>query len=433
MITKSKRSTTSISRELCRLSIPLVGTQLANIALSTTDTLVMGNLSIAALAGGGLAVIWFNQIRTMVVGLLTPLGNRIAQKYACYEVTVQNNDSGAASELAQEIRILTRDGLFLAVAGGLVGGALLVGIGYLLPLFGQSESIVKSAFPMMWALAPGLIPCLMFQVSRQFTVGLGKPKSLLMITLGMVVLNLILNLCLAFGIGPIPALGVVGVGIATSMVHLVSAVIFLWKIFGDETMNRFHALDFWHFNSSSLIKQLRLGIPVALSYGAEAGMFSILAMVMGTFGDEALAAHNVVYQVTFIVFQIGVGFSHGASILISRFLGFSDFEAIKATANRVIVIMTSIVASFALLFYLVPKSVVVLFLEGESTKTIEIAVSLLLIGAVMEFVDTGQNLAIGVLRGLNDTKTSLFVSLIGYWVIGLPVTFSCLYLIVSKH
>ena len=71
MITKSKRSTTSISRELCRLSIPLVGTQLANIALSTTDTLVMGNLSIAALAGGGLAVIWFNQIRTMVVGLLT--------------------------------------------------------------------------------------------------------------------------------------------------------------------------------------------------------------------------------------------------------------------------------------------------------------------------------------------------------------------------
>ena len=77
-----------LNRQILALSLPLAGTQLANIAISTTDTFMMGQLSLGALAGGGLAVVWFNQIRTMAVGLLTPLGNRIASAHSLYELSL---------------------------------------------------------------------------------------------------------------------------------------------------------------------------------------------------------------------------------------------------------------------------------------------------------------------------------------------------------
>lgn len=153
-------------------------------------------------------------------------------------------------------------------------------------------------------------------------------------------------------------------------------------------------------------------------------MFSVLAMIMGSFGTAALAAHNVVYQVTFIVFQVGVGFSHGSSILVSRAWGLKDKALAQRVGIRAQLMMTSVVAGAALLFLLLPRPVLAPFIDNGDAQnakdTLALAVSLLAIGAVMEFVDTAQNIAIGLLRGIDDTTTGLKASLIGYWVLGLP-------------
>lgn len=418
----------SLQRQLLRLSLPLAGTQLANIALSITDTIVMGYLSVAALAGGGLAVIWFNQIRTMAVGLLTPLGNRIAQVHARYE----HNPS---TELQQEIRNLTRTGLFLATASGIIGAILLVLISYALPFFGQPSAVTDAAIPMMWALAPGLIPCLWFQVSRQFCVGLGKPQSLLGITLAMVVVNALLNFAFAFGYGPFPELGLVGIGLSTTLVHCTSAAAYFVLINRNPEINSFHAIDFWRRDATSfrsqllpqLRTQLRLGAPVSATYGAEAGMFSVLALIMGSFGADALAAHNVVYQVTFIVFQIGIGFSHGSSILVSRAFGLHDVHLSRRIGLQALATMMGVVSISAIFFLFTPEFVLRPFMRDATPEALALAVSLLMIGTLMEFVDTGQNVAIGALRGINDTSTGLKASLVGYWVVGLPAALAFAY------
>ncbi|SPJ41767.1 Multidrug resistance protein NorM [Corynebacterium diphtheriae subsp. lausannense] len=408
-----------INRRLLSLSLPLAGTQLANIALSTTDTIVMGQLGTQALAGGGLAVIWFNQLRTMGVGILTPLGNRIAHHHARWEESKVG--SKERDQVAAEIKDLSRVGLLLSTLLGVVGGFLLVGIGLALPLIGQPSGIVDYALPTMIALAPGLIPCLWFQVARQFTVGLSKPQALLLITLVSILINLVLDLALAHGYGPIPALGVWGIGLATSLVHLCTASIFLTLIKRNSSFNEFYDHHLWKASPSSIRRQLKLGVPVSLTYGAEAGMFSVLAMIMGTLSAEALAAHNVAYQVTFIVFQFGVGFSHGASIVVSSMFSTRSPQAARSAAVRAMVMVLIIVALAALAFWTIPRTVLGPFLHAADEQTITLAVSLLTIGALMEVVDTGQNVAIGVLRGIGDTTTGLKASLVGYWIIGLPV------------
>lgn len=407
----SKATPTAVNRQLLALSLPLAGTQLANIALAATDTAMMGQLSLSALAGGGLAVVWFNQVRTMAVGLLTPLGNVIAATHA--------RDPNAQ----EEIRSLSRVGWVVATLSGALGVIILLGIGYALPYFGQSQEVAHAATAMMWMLAPGLIPCLWFQACRQFCVGLGKPKSLLGITLGMVAVNALLDYALGFGPGPFPDLGVMGIGLATSITHVLSALAYLWLIAQDPELHPLHApfTARTHRLGSLLGTQLRLGLPVSATYGAEAGMFSVLAMVMGAIGAGALAAHNVVYQVTFIVFQIGVGFSHGSSILVSRAWGVGNKALARKAALHAQMIMTALVALCAVLFLSAPRQVLAPFMGGVAPSTIALAASLLAIGAVMEFVDTGQNIAIGVLRGIGDTTTGLKASLIGYWLIGLPL------------
>lgn len=431
----------SLNRQILALSLPLAGTQLANIAISTTDTLMMGHLSLGDLAGGGLAVVWFNQVRTMAVGLLTPLSNRIASAHARYESasrplsearSERPKPDRSASALQQDIRNLTRAGWLLATTSGIVGAIALIGVAYALPLFGQSAEITSAATAMMWLLAPGLVPYLWFQVSRQFCVGLGKSQSLLSITVAMIVVNAVLNYLLGFGFGPIPALGLMGIGLSTTLVHLVSALIYLRIISLDSTLVPFLAIDFWRADGGSaadrlrpLVRtQLRLGLPVAATYGAEAGMFSVLAMIMGSFGTAALAAHNVVYQVTFVVFQVGVGFSHGSSILVSRAWGLKNSSLAQRVGIRTQMMMTTVVAAAALLFLFAPQFLLSPFIDNgnaeNADETLALAMSLLAIGALMEFVDTAQNVAIGLLRGINDTTTGLKASLIGYWIIGLP-------------
>ena len=435
----------SLNRQILALSLPLAGTQLANIAISTTDTLMMGHLSLGDLAGGGLAVVWFNQVRTMAVGLLTPLSNRIASAHARYESasrplpetgshqsTGQLNFDRSASALQQDIRNLTRAGWLLATTSGIVGAIVLIGVAYALPLFGQSAEITSAATAMMWLLAPGLVPYLWFQVSRQFCVGLGKSQSLLSITVAMIVVNAALNYLLGFGFGPIPALGLMGIGLSTTLVHVVSSLIYLRIISRDSSLAPFLAIDFWRADGGSAADrlrplvgtQLRLGLPVAATYGAEAGMFSVLAMIMGSFGTATLAAHNVVYQVTFVVFQVGVGFSHGSSILVSRAWGLKNNSLAQRVGIRTQMMMATVVAGAALLFLFAPQFLLSPFIDNgnaeRANETLALAMSLLAIGALMEFVDTAQNVAIGLLRGINDTTTGLKASLIGYWIIGLP-------------
>ena len=76
-----------------------------------------------------------------------------------------------------------------------------------------------------------------------------------------------------------------------------------------------------------------LGIPIAATYGSEAGFFSVVALIMGGFGAAALAAHTVVNQLVYIVFQITVGLSHGASILVSREVALGRIASASASGG----------------------------------------------------------------------------------------------------
>ncbi|MFI1780580.1 MATE family efflux transporter [Streptomyces rubiginosohelvolus] len=406
------------SRALGVLAVPLILTQLAQVALTTTDTVMMGLLGTTELAAGGLAIVIFNQIRTMCVGLVTSVGNQIAAAAARAE---QTEDDAAHEDGRNEVRAIVRAGLAVATLAGIVGAVLMILIGYTLSWLGQDASIVGLTRTMLYALAPGLLPCLWFQAIRQFTIGMRRPQALLQITLVSIAVNAGLNWILIHGTFGMPQLGLTGVGLATSSVYLLSFVALYLAAKRDGELAPLLSLDITRADAATVKRLLVLGVPIAATYGSEAGFFSVTALMAGSFGADALAAHTAVNQLVYIVFQVAIGLSHAASINVSRELALGNRDGARRIKNTALACAGAVMTVVGAVYLTLPGLVLAPFLETGSDRTFTIATQLLVVTAFLQFFDCAQNIGVGLLRGLDDTKSGFRITLIGYWAIGLPV------------
>ncbi|MFI9344879.1 MATE family efflux transporter [Streptomyces sp. NPDC052773] len=401
------------SRALATLAVPLALTQLAQVALTTTDTVMMGLICTEALAAGGLAMVIFNQLRTMGVGLVTAVGNQVAAADARGE----QDGSEAARE---DVRDLVRASLLLSTLAGLGGAVLMILIGHAVVWLGQDPDVVDAARPVLYAMAPGLLPCLWFQAIRQFTVGMRRPQALLRITIASIAVNAGLNWVFIHGTWFFPKLGLPGIGLATTSVYALSFLALYVSARRDPQLAPVLSLSIWKTRPATLRRLTSLGTPIAATYGSEAGFFSVVALLVGSFGPAALAAHTAVNQLVYIVFQIAVGLSHAASIGVSRELALGNTAAARRLRNTALACAAAVMAVVGLAYLTVPQLVLAPFFESGEVRAVDIATQLLLVAAVLQFFDCAQNIGVGLLRGLDDTKGGFRVTLVGYWLVGLP-------------
>ncbi|WP_037671104.1 MATE family efflux transporter [Streptomyces griseus] len=401
-------------RALATLAVPLALTQLAQVALTTTDTIMMGLIGTEALAAGGLAMVIFNQLRTMGVGLVTAVGNQVAAADARAE---NGEDTEAAHD---DIRDLVRASLLLSTLAGVAGAVLMVLIGYAVVWLGQDPDVVDAAKPVLYAMAPGLVPCLWFQAIRQFTVGMRRPQALLRITIASIAVNAGLNWVFIHGTWGLPKLGLPGIGLATTSVYALSFLALYVSARRDPRLGPLLSLRIWQTRLATLRRLFGLGAPIAATYGSEAGFFSVVALLVGSFGTAALAAHTAVNQLVYIVFQIAVGLSHAASLGVSRELALGNTAAAQRLKTTALAFAAAVMAVVALAYVSVPRLVLAPFFDSDDRSAADTASKLLIVAAVLQFFDCAQNIGVGLLRGLDDTKGGFRVTLVGYWLVGLP-------------
>ncbi|MET7527170.1 MATE family efflux transporter [Streptomyces sp900116325] len=415
------------SRALAALAVPLALTQLAQVALTTTDTIMMGVLGTEALAAGGLALVIFNQLRTMGVGLVTSVGNQIAAAAARIESTTSSTeaDPGVTAGPDAEVRGLVRAAMAVATFAGTAGAVLMILIGQASTYLGQDAAVANQAQGMLAALAPGLLPCLWFQAIRQFTVGMRRPQALLQITIASVAVNAALNWPFIQGTWGMPELGLTGIGVATSSVYLLSFFALYASARRDPQLAALLSLSFWKADGPTVRRLLGLGTPIAATYGSEAGFFSVTALLAGSFGAAALAAHTAVNQLIYIVFQVAVGLSHAASINVSRELALGKYDTARRIKNTALACGAAVMTIIGALYLTLPDLVLQPYFDPDSVadqQGLHIATGLLAVVAVLQFVDCAQNIGVGLLRGLDDTKSGFRITLIGYWLVGLPAS-----------
>ncbi|HBX55375.1 NorM family multidrug efflux MATE transporter [Pseudomonas sp. UBA2684] len=396
---------------ILRLAGPLIAAQLAHVVMVFTDTVMMGLLGPAALAGGGLGAASYSFVSIFCVGVIAAVGNLVAIRYG----------AGDAAGVTR----LTQNGLWLGWALALLAGLALWHLEPVLLYFGQAPESVTGAMQFLATLIFALPGYMTFMALRGFTSAIGRPGPVMAISIGGALANFVLNYVLIKGWFGLPTLGLAGIGLVTAAVMNVMALLLAWHVlrhsaYAGYPLQRNLLRPQW----VELQELLRLGLPIGGTYAVESGLFAFAALCMGALGSMQLAAHQIAIMSVYVAFMVPVGLSYAVTFRIGQHFGAGRLLDARRAGRLGIAIGAACMLGFATLFWLAPEAVVGLFLDHHDPAFAEIAalaVSLLAIAAWFELFDGIQTIAMGAIRGLKDAKTTFFVGLGCYWLIGAPL------------
>ena len=398
----------SYIRSLFLLSLPLIGGHIAQILIGVGDTLIVGRYSTEALAALVLGTTIFFIIFIFGAGFSFA---------AMALVSTANTDDDTT-----KIRRITRMALWLSLAFGLLVSPIFVFSEWLLLLLGQELNLAALASEYLIFSGIAMFPALSSSVLRCYLAGMEYVKVTFYISIIAVLLNLLINYLLVFGMFGLPELGIIGAGIATIFVNLFMFLSFL--IYAKIQLPQHNLfVRFWRPDRSVIGLVLKMGSAIGITSLAEAGLFSASSIMMGWVGQLELAAHGIALQLASITFMLHLGLSDAATIRVSAALGKKDKHKIINECWAALVISLGLSSLAIMIFLGIPKFLISAFLNSEELNAnllIEMGISLLALAALFQLVDGGQALAIHLLRGLHDTTIPMYLAVISYWIIGLP-------------
>lgn len=393
------------------LALPLAGAQLAQSATGFVDTVMMGILGSTTIAAGGLGAVTFNGLVLITSAILSAVSPLVAEAY------------GAKNPL--QAAQVTRQGLWLA---GIMTIPLMVVLWHghaLLQGLGQTPETAIIAESYLRAIVWGCFPALAFAVLRSFVSALSQPRPIIVIVMAGTLLNIGGNYVLMLGKFGFPALGLAGIGWASTLslwsMFLALAGYMLWNS-TLQSYRVFHHL--MQFQGKVMGELLRVGLPIGGLVMVEAGLFTITTFLMGQLGTVTLAAHQIALQTAAITFTGALGVSFATTVRVGQLGGQGDVRGMRLAGLVGIGLGGLFMAAMGLLFWCVPDRIVALYLDVHdpaNVAVVNLAKQLLGVAAIFQIVDGLQVTAAGALRGLKDTRIPMAIGFFAYWCIGLTI------------
>ena len=217
-------------------------------------------------------------------------------------------------------------------------------------------------------------------------------------------------------------MGIRGAAFTTTVVHLF--MLFLLVFYIQNKLRSYLIFNrLWRLDYSYLIKIVKLGLPIGLTYFAETSLFTATAVMMGWLGTIQLAAHGITMQLAGLTFMFHVGMSQAATTITGYAFGKNEGgEELQRIGKATIMLTIAYALLIMLIFLLFPDFLLALFLDGSlllSEQILSLAVNLLMIAAVFHLVDGLQAAGLGLLRGIQDVKIPSILALISYWFFGI--------------
>jgi len=412
-----KRSADSVSgwgdelKATLTLAWPLIVANLTQQAIQATDVLLLGRLGAEPLAAATLALNLTFTFNLFLFGLLLAASPMMATAL------------GQRSNAVRDVRRTFRAGLWLlAIAMPpywlLLWHAepIMIALGQPKELAGPGQQFLRAY---MWCTAPWLL----FQLLRNFVSALERPRVILWLSIAGIGLNALLGWALIFGHLGLPALGVVGGGLGSTITWIAICAALIAIVARDRQFGRFHLFGrFWRFDFDRTVVMARLGWPIGVTMALEMGVFALAAYFMGWIGTPAVAAHAVALQIAALTFMVPLGLGQAATVRVGRALGRDDRLAITHAGWTSWTLGVGFMAAMALVMWIFPRELVGLFLGATvGAETRNLAIAFLAVAAAFQIFDGAQVIGAGMLRGLHDTKWPLVFALVGYWVVGLGI------------
>ncbi len=294
--------------------------------------------------------------------------------------------------------------------------------GSLLTSVGQDAELSAVAQSYLRVAGFGIIPALLVMVLKSYLAALEHTRVVLAVTIVATVANAFLNYALVFGNWGAPELGVQGAAIASVSVQVISIIgVVIYAIYALPAHRLFIRL--WKPDRDVMKAVFRIGVPIGLTSLAEAGLFAASSVMMGWLGTIPLAAHGIAISLSGATFMIHLGLSNAATVRVGNAMGRRDADHMARGARIAIAISVLVSVAMVILFLSIPEVLVGVFVDADDPNRqaiIAIGVALLLVSALFQFVDGAQAMALGLLRGVMDTRAPMIIAAFSYWGIGLP-------------
>lgn len=398
-------------RATFRLAWPLILSNLAQIAITTTDVLMLGWLGPEPLAASALAVNLLHIVLYTGIGLGVATAPLIAAAL------------GARVHALHETRRSFRMGLWLVSMYAIAGALVLSQAEELFLLFGQDPTLSTQAGKYMDIMIWALWPALLIAVFRTLLTTFDRTAITLVVTLGGVALNAGLNWLLIFGNLGFPRWELEGSAIASVITNLLMALTLAAVIARAPRFRRMHLFGRLFRPDWSRLKRLwTVGLPIAGTWAFEVSVFSAAVYLMGLIDTVSVAAHVIALQIAALSFMVPMGLAQAVTIRVGLGFGARN-EAWIAMAGRVALGLTMAFMSMAALtMWLFPRELAGLFLDDsrpDSGPVLDLAVRFLAIAAIFQLADGAQVIGAAMLRGLQDTRVPMVYAGVGYWLCGL--------------
>ena len=399
-------------RSTLALAWPLILANLTQQLIQATDILLLGRLGSMQLAAATLALNLTWTFSIFLLGLITASSPMMATAL------------GQRFNAVRDVRRTFRAGLWLLVIVMPPYCLLMWNAGGLMRALGISAELAAAGQTFMRAYMWIVAPWLLFQLLRNFVAALERPRIVLWLSICGIIVNALVSWALIFGHFGLPALGLVGSGIGSTVTWLAMSGALIVVICTDRQFRRFHLFGrWWRFDRQRTAALIKLGWPIGATMGLEIGVFALAAYFMGWIGATTVAAHAVALQLAALTFMVPLGLGQAATVRVGLALGRKDEAGITRAGWTAWVLGLLFMATMALVMWSFPRQLITLFLKDvpANAVVIALAVSFLRVAAAFQLVDGAQVIGAGMLRGLHDTRWPLLFALVGYWVIGLGI------------
>jgi MATE family multidrug resistance protein len=392
-------------RALVRLAVPIVAMQVGMMLMSVVDTIFVGHVSareLAAAALGGLYTIGLFNFCLGVVWAVDPLVSK----------ALGARDPAAAALGVQR-------GLVLAAVMGAVATVLCVPAEWVYRALHEPADVIPRAVSFVHISAPSLVPMLLFVALRQSLVAMKRTSALVAVVVLSNLLNAGLDWVLVFGHWGLPAMGAPGSALATTITRFLG--LFALLVIGRRALEPM--LRPWRKEALALgplLRTFQIGLPIGAQNSVEFTTFAAISVFAGWFGAEAVSGHQVAINLASLMFMVPLGIGSASSVLVGHAIGEQDMAHARRVAASALAVGAGYMALSACVLLALPG----MFASAYTSVPGVVAVAALLIpiAGVFQVFDGLQVVSAGVLRGAGDTRAPLVSNVLGFWLVGMPVS-----------
>ena len=393
-------------KQLFNLMLPILITQFAAAGFGLIDTIMAGHMSAEDLAAIAVGVGLWIPILLLFSGIMiatTPL------------VAAANG-----ARTPETIPSIVRQSLWVAFFLGIIAMLILQIMPMLLTLFGVPVDLLPEASLFLHSIAFGMPAFTMYSTLRGYSEALGFPRPVTVISLVALLVQIPLNFIFMYGWGPIPHLGSAGCGFATAILQWLMFITLLTYVLKAKRYQATQPLRVFEKMNPILIKRiLKLGLPIGLAIFFEVSIFSTGAIILSTLGEVTIAAHQIAISLTSQLFMIPMSLALALTIRVGTYYGEKNWVAMRKVQKLGLFTATGFAFITMLLMWLLRADIVAVYTSNSDVT--QIAIYLILFAIAYQLMDAWQVSAAGCLRGMQDTKGPMWITMLAYWIIAFPV------------